>query len=111
MGFFRSARVGLVTPVRDGMNLVAKEYIAAQDPEDPGMLVLSSLAGAARELTSAVIVNPYDRDDVADGIAAALTMPAEERRRRHQDMLGILRQNDVTAWRRRFVDALLRMAE
>ncbi|MDX1480193.1 MAG: alpha,alpha-trehalose-phosphate synthase (UDP-forming) [Woeseiaceae bacterium] len=111
MGFFRNARVGLVTPVRDGMNLVAKEYIAAQDPEDPGMLVLSSLAGAARELTSAVIVNPYDRDDVADGIATALTMPVDERQRRYQDMIEILRRNDVTAWRRRFVDALLRMAD
>jgi len=108
MGFFRNARVGLVTPVRDGMNLVAKEYMAAQDPEDPGMLVLSSLAGAARELTDAVIVNPYDRDDVADGMAAALTMSLEERRRRYEAMLAVLRRNDIHAWRRRFVDALLR---
>jgi len=108
MGFFRNARVGLVTPVRDGMNLVAKEYVAAQDPENPGMLVLSSLAGAARELTDAVIVNPYDRDNVADGMAAALTMSLEERQRRHAGMLEVLRKNDITAWRRRFVDALLR---
>lgn len=109
MGFFRNARVGLVTPVRDGMNLVAKEYLAAQDPDDPGMLVLSSLAGAAREMTSAIIVNPYDRDDVADGIAAALTMSLEERRNRYEDMIEVLRRNDITAWRRRFVGALLRM--
>ena len=107
MGFFRHAAVGLVTPVRDGMNLVAKEYIAAQDPEDPGVLVLSSLAGAARELTDAVIVNPHDRDDVADGIATALNMPLETRRERHAAMLEILRKNDITAWRTRFVDALL----
>jgi trehalose 6-phosphate synthase len=108
MGFFRHAKVGLVTPVRDGMNLVAKEYMASQDPDDPGMLVLSSLAGAARELTSAVIVNPYDRDNVADGIAAALTMSLDERKRRYEEMIEVLRRNDITAWRRRFVDALLR---
>ena len=70
--------------------------------------VLSSLAGAARELTSAVIVNPYDRDDVADGIAAALTMSLEERKRRYEEMIEVLRRNDITAWRTRFVDALLR---
>jgi len=106
MGFFRQARVGLVTPVRDGMNLVAKEYVAAQDLDDPGMLVLSDLAGAARELQSAIIVNPYDRDSVADGIATALTMPREERQRRHGDMLTTLRKNDAAAWRRRFLGAL-----
>jgi trehalose 6-phosphate synthase len=108
MGFFRNASVALVTPVRDGMNLVAKEYMAAQDPEDPGIVVLSSLAGAARELTEAVIVNPYDRDEVADGIATAINMPVEERRERHASMMAILRKNDITAWRTRFVDALQR---
>jgi trehalose 6-phosphate synthase len=107
MGFFRHASTGLVTPVRDGMNLVAKEFMAAQDPEDPGMVVLSSLAGAARELTDAVIVNPHDRDEVADGIAAAINMPLDERRQRHAAMLEILRKNDITAWRTRFVNALL----
>ena len=107
MGFFRNADVGLVTPVRDGMNLVAKEYVVAQDPEDPGMLVLSSLAGAARELTDAVIVNPYDRDSVADGIATAITMSLEERRDRHAAMMKVLKKNDITAWRTRFVDTLL----
>ena len=108
MGFFRNASVALVTPVRDGMNLVAKEFVAAQNPEDPGMVVLSSLAGAARELTDAVIVNPYDRDEVADGIATAISMSVEERRERYQSMMAILRQNDITAWRTRFVDALLK---
>jgi trehalose 6-phosphate synthase len=107
MGFFRNAEVGLVTPLRDGMNLVAKEYVAAQDPDDPGMLVLSSLAGAACELTDAVIVNPYDCDDVADGIATALSMSLEERQRRTAAMLDILKKNDITAWRTRFVNALL----
>ena len=106
MGFFRNASAALVTPVRDGMNLVAKEYIAAQNPEDPGMLVLSSLAGAARELTDAVIVNPHDRDDVADGIATAVNMPLDERKERHASMIEVLRKNDITAWRTRFVNAL-----
>jgi trehalose 6-phosphate synthase len=106
MGFFRNSDVGLVTPVRDGMNLVAKEYVAAQDPDDPGMLVLSSLAGAACELTDAMIVNPYDCDDVADGIATAISMSREERKARHASMLEILRKNDITSWRKRFVDAL-----
>lgn len=107
MGFFRRSAVALVTPIRDGMNLVAKEFVAAQDPEDPGMVVLSSLAGAARELTDAVIVNPYDRDSVADGIGAALNLPLNERRERHAAMMEVLRRNDITAWRTRFVDALL----
>lgn len=106
MGFFRNADVGLVTPLRDGMNLVAKEFMAAQDPDDPGMLVLSSLAGAACELTDAVIVNPYDCDDVADGIANAVSMSLDERKARHAAMLQVLRKNDITRWRRRFVDAL-----
>ena len=108
MGFFRNADVGLVTPVRDGMNLVAKEYVAAQDPKNPGMLVLSSLAGAACELTDAIIVNPYDRDNVADGIAAALSMSLDERKERNAAMVDVLRKNDITTWRRRFVDALTR---
>lgn len=108
MGFFRNAAVALVTPVRDGMNLVAKEFVAAQDPENPGMVVLSSLAGAAQELTDAVIVNPHDRDDVADGIAMAISMSVEERRERYASMMEVLRKNDITAWRTRFVDALLK---
>ena len=107
MGFFRSAFTALVTPVRDGMNLVAKEYVAAQDSENPGIVVLSSRAGAARELTEAIIVNPHDRDEVADGIATVINMPVEERRARHAAMMDTLRRNDITAWRTRFVDALL----
>ena len=107
MGFFRHATSALVTPLRDGMNLVAKEYVAAQDPKNPGMPVLSSLAGAAYELTDAVIVNPHDSEDVADGIATAINMPLDERRERHASMIDVLRKNDITAWRTRFVDALL----
>jgi trehalose 6-phosphate synthase len=110
MGMFRIASIGLVTPVRDGMNLVAKEFVAAQDAEDPGMLVLSSLAGAAAELTEAVIVNPHDLNDVADGIATAINMSLAERKERHTAMLATLRKNDITAWRTRFVEALQRKA-
>lgn len=109
MGTFRAARVGLVTPLRDGMNLVAKEFVASQDPADPGMLVLSNLAGAACELTDAVLVNPYDVEDMADGMAQALAMPLAERRERHQAMLNVLRRADITEWRRRFVNDLNRV--
>jgi trehalose 6-phosphate synthase len=107
MSLYREASVGLVTPIRDGMNLVAKEYVAAQDPADPGVLVLSTLAGAARELDQAVLVNPYDTDGVADGLQTALEMPLDERQRRHASMLEVLRRNDINRWRSRFVDALL----
>ncbi len=106
MGLLRLADVGLVTPIRDGMNLVAKEFVASQDPHNPGMLVLSELAGAAQELQDAVLVNPYDIDNVADGIKRALTMPLDERKQRFDAMMAILRKNDIVAWRDRFVDAL-----
>ena len=106
MGFLRAADVGLVTPLRDGMNLVAKEFVAAQDPEDPGVLVLSTLAGAARELTAALLVNPYDTRAVGHAIQVALAMPLAERRERHHAMLQVLQRNDIAAWSRRFVEAL-----
>ncbi|GAA5071181.1 alpha,alpha-trehalose-phosphate synthase (UDP-forming) [Lysobacter panacisoli] len=105
-GFYRLARVGLVTPLRDGMNLVAKEFVAAQDPADPGVLVLSTFAGAARELDAALLVNPYDLDGVADAIAAALEMSLEERRERWQTMMTLLRTHDITAWRKEYLAAL-----
>src|SRR5204862_4737285 len=82
-GLYRSARAALVTPLRDGMNLVAKEYVAAQDPEDPGVLILSRFAGAAVECKTALLVNPYDPDAVSASIRRALSMPLEERRARH----------------------------
>ncbi|GAB3098028.1 alpha,alpha-trehalose-phosphate synthase (UDP-forming) [Lysobacter terrae] len=105
-GFLRLARVALVTPLRDGMNLVAKEFVAAQNGEDPGVLVLSSFAGAARELPQALLVNPYDLDGVADAIATAVAMPLEERRERWQAMMNQLRHHDITAWREHFLAAL-----
>ena len=105
-GFYRLARVGLVTPLRDGMNLVAKEFVAAQDPEDPGVLVLSTFAGAARELDSALLVNPYDLDGVADAISTAVRMPLPERRERWRAMFDLLGKHDITAWRHGFLDAL-----
>ncbi|WP_129781106.1 alpha,alpha-trehalose-phosphate synthase (UDP-forming) [Peristeroidobacter soli] len=106
MGFLRAAKAGLVTPLRDGMNLVAKEFVAAQDPGDPGVLILSNLAGAARELSAALQVNPYDVRGVSHAMQAALSMPLNERRERHADMMKVLRRNDIAAWTRRFMEAL-----
>ena len=106
MGFLSLAQIGLVTPLRDGMNLVAKEYVASQPVEDPGVLVLSSLAGAAEQLTDAIIVNPYDVAGVAGGIARGLRMPVEERRERWQRMMAVLRQSDIHHWVGDFTGAL-----
>jgi len=105
-GFYRAARIGLVTPFRDGMNLVAKEYVAAQRPDDPGMLVLSCFAGAVRELAEAIVVNPYDIEAMAEAICQGLQMPIEERRERWAAMMATLRRNDINAWRERFLAAL-----
>ena len=106
MGFLRAAQVALVTPARDGMNLVAKEFVAAQDPADPGVLILSPLAGAARELNGAIQVNPYDAKGLAHAMQTALAMPLAERRDRHAAMMEVLRRNDVRAWYERFLAAL-----
>lgn len=97
-GLYRLARVGLVTPLRDGMNLVAKEFIAAQDPQNPGVLVLSRFAGAARELDGAILVNPYDIDAVGNAIAQALSMPVDERRARLAPMLERIEEHDISRW-------------
>jgi trehalose 6-phosphate synthase len=105
-GLYRTARVGLVTPLRDGMNLVAKEYVAAQDPDDPGVLILSRFAGAAVEGKRALLVNPYDAESVAGAVAQALAMPQEERRDRHAALLRGILENNVDRWRRDFLDAL-----
>jgi trehalose 6-phosphate synthase len=96
----------MVTPLRDGMNLVAKEFVASQDPEDPGVLVLSRFAGAARELQAALIVNPFDVDQVADALDRALVTSLEERRARYETMMAHLIENDVHAWREAFLAAL-----
>ncbi len=109
MKVFRYAEVGLVTPLRDGMNLVAKEYVAAQDPKDPGVLILSQFAGAANELTSALLVNPYDRDDVAAAMDRALKMPLAERISRHAEMLKVIKENDIDHWQQRFISDLKRI--
>ena len=105
-GLYRMARVGLVTPLRDGMNLVAKEYVAAQRPEDPGVLILSRFAGAAYELDSALLVNPYDTEATAAAIARALTMSLDERKDRWHAMMDRLDRNNVSEWCRRFLTAL-----
>jgi trehalose 6-phosphate synthase len=103
MPLYAQAAVGLVTPLRDGMNLVAKEYVAAQDPENPGVLVLSQFAGAVRELDSALVVNPYDLAGVAAALDRGLGMARDERRERHAAMLAVMRRNSLDAWRDRFV--------
>lgn len=105
-GCYRLARVGFVTPIRDGMNLVAKEFVAAQDPEDPGVLVLSRFAGAARELDAALLVNPMDVERVAEALDHALGMPLEERRARWESMRAAIGARPLAAWRGSFLDAL-----
>jgi trehalose 6-phosphate synthase len=105
-GLYRLARVGLVTPLRDGMNLVAKEYVAAQSSEDPGVLVLSRFAGAAYELDAALLVNPYDTDATAAAIKRALDMPLDERQERWSAMMRRLQRNTVDRWCGTFLDTL-----
>jgi trehalose 6-phosphate synthase len=105
-GIYRAARVGLVTPLRDGMNLVAKEFVAAQDPEDPGVLTLSRFAGAARQLTDALLVNPNSPEEIAEALKRALTMDRPERIRRWRALFDNVEREDVTAWRDSFVAAL-----
>ena len=106
LGVYRTARVGLVTPLRDGMNLVAKEYVASQNPRDPGALVLSRFAGAARELDAAIPVNPFDVHGMAEAIALALDMPLEERVERWRAMMGVLEANTLETWRTNFLRAV-----
>jgi trehalose 6-phosphate synthase len=105
-GFYRIARLALVTPLRDGMNLVAKEYIAAQDPSDPGVLILSRFAGAAEELTESLIVNPFDADEIADAIHEGLTMPLEERRRRYRASRAAVWENTANKYCTTFLSYL-----
>jgi trehalose 6-phosphate synthase len=100
------AQVGLVTSLRDGMNLVAKEYVAAQDPLNPGVLVLSKYAGAARQLDAALLVNPHDIEGLSRAISAAFTMPAEERRERWNAMMDALIASPLQGWFSDFVTAL-----
>ncbi|MBS4018147.1 MAG: trehalose-6-phosphate synthase [Dechloromonas sp.] len=103
---FRSSEVGLVTPLRDGMNLVAKEYVAAQDPANPGVLVLSQFAGAAEEMEDALIVNPHDTEEMGEKMEMALRMPLDERRNRHTSLLQSVERSDVGIWMSTFLDQL-----
>jgi trehalose 6-phosphate synthase len=105
-GLYRTAQIGVVTPLNDGMNLVAKEYVAAQNPLNPGVLVLSRSAGAARQLDAALLVNPHDADTVAHAIRYALLMSLEERRERWDAMMAVLRRSDIDAWFKGFLAAL-----
>ena len=105
-GLYRTAQVGVVTPLHDGMNLVAKEYVAAQNPADPGVLVLSKFAGAANELDTALIVNPHDIESMARAIATALSMPLTERRMRYEAMMERLNGHTIQQWFAEFVDTL-----
>jgi len=105
-GLYRTAQVGVVTPLHDGMNLVAKEYVAAQNPADPGVLVLSKFAGAANELDAALLVNPHDIDGMARTIATALSMPLTERRMRYEAMMKKLRGHSIQQWFAGFIEAL-----
>ncbi len=107
-GIYRSSRIGMVTPLRDGMNLVAKEYVAAQNPDDPGVLVLSRFAGAAEQLTEALIVNPYDIEATAEVMRAALEMGLDERRARHRALMAVVVKQDIGAWCQSFLAALNR---
>ncbi|MFL6826645.1 MAG: trehalose-6-phosphate synthase, partial [Bradyrhizobium sp.] len=105
-GLYRTAQVGVVTPLQDGMNLVAKEYVAAQNPADPGVLVLSKFAGAANELDTALLINPHDIDGMARTIATALSMPLTKRRMRWEAMMDKLRASTIHGWFADFVEAL-----
>jgi trehalose 6-phosphate synthase len=106
-GLYRAARAALVTPLRDGMNLVAKEYIAAQNEDDPGVLILSRFAGASVECKPALLVNPYDPDSVGGAINRALSMSLDERRARHRALYDIIATNDINDWPDRFLAVLL----
>lgn len=105
-GVYRASRIGLVTPLRDGMNLVAKEYVAAQDPSDPGVLILSRFAGAAEQMPQALLVNPHSAEEISDAIGRALAMPLDERISRWTALMEGVMREDVIWWRKRFTDAL-----
>jgi trehalose 6-phosphate synthase len=107
-GLYRIGRIGVVTPLRDGMNLVAKEFVAAQPEDDPGVLILSQFAGAAHELTEALVVNPFDPDGIADAMHLALTMPPEERKERHGALREKVFHTTAQLFAQRFVEALAR---
>jgi trehalose 6-phosphate synthase len=102
---YRESAVGLVTPLRDGMNLVAKEYVAAQAPQDPGVLVLSRFAGAAEQLREALLINPHDINELARALDRALTMPRQERWARHNRLWQRIETYDLANWRDTFIQS------
>jgi trehalose 6-phosphate synthase len=103
---YRAAAVGYVTPLRDGMNLVAKEFVAAQEPGEPGVLLLSKFAGAAAELKEAVLTNPWHVDGMARDLDRALRMELSERQERHQRLLAVVTRTTATTWAEDFIEAL-----
>lgn len=105
-GFMRASSIGFITPLRDGMNLVAKEYVASQNPENPGVLVLSKFAGAAQELKEALIVNPYDIHEMAEALSQALSMPLWERKQRYETLMENLYKNHIGLWYQKFIESL-----
>ena len=105
-GFFRRSQIGLVTPFRDGMNLVAKEYVAAQDPSNPGVLILSQFAGAAEELDGAIIVNPYDIEAITEAINIGLKMSSEEKLHRWIRMMEQINEFDIHKWSKNCIEAI-----
>ena len=105
-GFFRRSQIGLVTPFRDGMNLVAKEYVAAQDPSNPGVLILSQFAGAAEELDGAIIVNPYDIEAITEAINISLKMSSEEKLHRWIRMMEQINEFDIHKWSKNCIKAI-----
>ena len=104
-GLYRLAKACLVTPLQDGMNLVAKEFVAAQDPQDPGVLILSQFAGAAEQMKEAIIINPYDSSAIAEAVKQAIEMPLDERQDRWQTLFDNIAQQDINWWRHRFMTA------
>ena len=106
VALYRAAAIGYVTPLRDGMNLVAKEFVAAQDPEDPGVLLLSRFAGAAVELHDALLTNPFHPDGMARDLDRALRMPLEERVERHVKLDAAVRRTTAVTWAEEFLAAL-----
>jgi trehalose 6-phosphate synthase len=103
---YRAASVGYVTPLRDGMNLVAKEYIAAQSPDNPGVLLLSQFAGAAVEMRDAVLTNPYHADGMARDLDRSLRMELDERKARYTKLLTSVQRSNAVTWAEGFLDAL-----
>lgn len=104
VAFYRAADVALVTPLRDGMNLVAKEFVVSK-VDGYGCLVLSQFAGTSRELTDAIVVNPYHPQTTADGVYRALMLPAEEKQQRMKRMREAVERNDIYWWLEQFLRA------